>query len=110
MMKAVVKYGKGKGLVEIREVPEPKIKDDEVLIEVSDRGSGMTAEFIRDRLFRPFQTTKDMGMGIGAFECQQYVQQVGGSIEVQSQPDVGTQVRVRLRAVAELETLDGAVA
>jgi len=33
-MKAVVKYGKGKGLVEIREVPEPKIKDDEVLIEV----------------------------------------------------------------------------
>jgi len=33
-MKAVVKYGKGKGLVEIREVPEPKIKDDEALIEV----------------------------------------------------------------------------
>ena len=33
-MKAVVKYGKGKGLVEIREVPEPRIKDDEVLIEV----------------------------------------------------------------------------
>jgi L-iditol 2-dehydrogenase len=33
-MKAVVKYGKGKGLVEIREVPEPKMKEDEVLIEV----------------------------------------------------------------------------
>lgn len=33
-MKAVVKYGKGKGLVEIQEIPEPKIKDDEVLIEV----------------------------------------------------------------------------
>ena len=33
-MKAVVKYGKGKGLVEIREVPEPKVKEDEVLIEV----------------------------------------------------------------------------
>jgi L-iditol 2-dehydrogenase len=33
-MRAVVKYGKGKGLVEIREVPEPKMKDDEVLIEV----------------------------------------------------------------------------
>jgi L-iditol 2-dehydrogenase len=33
-MKAVVKYGKGKGMVEIRDVPEPKIKDDEVLIEV----------------------------------------------------------------------------
>ena len=33
-MKAVVKYGKGKGLIEIREIPEPKIKEDEVLIEV----------------------------------------------------------------------------
>jgi L-iditol 2-dehydrogenase len=33
-MKAVVKYGKGKGLVEIREVPEPRPKDDEVLVEV----------------------------------------------------------------------------
>src|SRR5512136_2454880 len=33
-MKAVVKYGKGKGLIEIREVPEPKMKDDDVLIEV----------------------------------------------------------------------------
>jgi threonine dehydrogenase-like Zn-dependent dehydrogenase len=33
-MKAVVKYAKGKGLVEIRDVPEPKVKDDEVLIEV----------------------------------------------------------------------------
>ena len=33
-MKAVVKYGKGKGLVEIRDVPEPTMKEDEVLIEV----------------------------------------------------------------------------
>lgn len=33
-MKAVVKYGKGKGLVEVREIPEPKIREDEVLIEV----------------------------------------------------------------------------
>jgi signal transduction histidine kinase len=73
----------------------------EALIEVTDRGSGMTAEFIRERLFRPFQTTKDTGMGIGAFECQQYVQQIGGGIEVQSEPNVGTSVRVKLRAVAE---------
>ena len=73
----------------------------EVLIEVSDRGSGMTAEFIRERLFKPFQTTKDTGMGIGAFECQQYVQQLGGGIEVHSEPGVGTRVRVQLRAVPE---------
>jgi putative PEP-CTERM system histidine kinase len=73
----------------------------EVLIEVSDRGSGMTTEFVREQLFRPFQTTKKTGMGIGAFECQQYVQQIGGSIGVQSELDVGTTVTVRLRAVSE---------
>ncbi|HSO48610.1 MAG TPA: ATP-binding protein, partial [Rhizobiaceae bacterium] len=70
-----------------------------VLIEVSDRGKGMTAEFIRDRLFRPFQTTKESGMGIGVFECHQYVQQIGGRMEVKSAVGEGTQVQVRLRGV-----------
>ena len=72
---------------------------EQVLIEVADRGRGMTPEFVRERLFKPFQTTKETGMGIGAFECQQYVQQVGGSIEVESSPEAGTLVRVRLRSV-----------
>ena len=44
----------------------------------------MTQEFIRDRLFRPFQTTKTAGMGIGAYESFQYVHELGGNIEVQS--------------------------
>jgi putative PEP-CTERM system histidine kinase len=72
---------------------------DGVFIDVEDRGKGMTPEFIRDRLFRPFETTKDSGMGIGAFECQQYVQRVGGRIEVESAPEQGTRMRIRLRAV-----------
>ena len=63
-----------------------------MLVEVTDQGKGMTPEFMRERLFKPFQTTKDTGMGIGAFECQQYVQQVGGRIEVQSAPGEGTRV------------------
>ncbi len=70
-----------------------------VTIEVTDRGKGMTAEFIRERLFRPFQTTKESGMGIGVFECQQYVQQMGGRIDVKSAPGEGTQITVRLPAV-----------
>jgi putative PEP-CTERM system histidine kinase len=72
---------------------------DGVFIDVEDRGKGMTPEFIRDRLFRPFETTKDSGMGIGAFECQQYVQRVGGRLEVESAPEQGTRMRIRLRAV-----------
>ncbi len=60
----------------------------------------MTPDFVRDRLFKPFQTTKDSGTGIGAYESQQYVKQLGGQIEVESAPDEGTCVRVRLRAVS----------
>jgi len=62
----------------------------DVFVEVHDTGCGMTSEFVRERLFRPFQTTKQNGMGIGAFEVQQYVRELGGRVEVESEPDVGT--------------------
>jgi len=73
---------------------------DVAVIEVRDQGKGMSADFIRDRLFKPFQTTKESGTGIGAYESQQYVAQIGGRIEVESAPERGTCVRVRLPAVA----------
>lgn len=72
---------------------------DEIVVEVIDQGVGMTQEFIRERLFRPFQTTKSTGMGIGVYECQQYVQRIGGRIQVDSTPGEGTRVRLYLRAV-----------
>ena len=56
-------------------------------IEVGDNGHGMTPEFVRDRLFKPFQTTKPTGMGIGAYESFQYVQELGGKISVESRPN-----------------------
>lgn len=83
---------------------------DEAMIEVSDRGKGMTAEFIRDQLFKPFHTTKATGMGIGVYECRQYVQQIGGRIEVQSAPGEGTRVRLHLRAVRSASAELGAAA
>ncbi|GAB4466257.1 MAG: PEP-CTERM system histidine kinase PrsK [Burkholderiaceae bacterium] len=64
------------------------------VVEVADQGAGMTAEFVRERLFKPFQSTKKAGMGIGAYESQQYVGSVGGRIEVDSAPGAGTTVRV----------------
>jgi putative PEP-CTERM system histidine kinase len=73
---------------------------DDAVIEVTDQGRGMEPEFVRDRLFKPFQTTKAGGMGIGAYESQQYVNEIGGQIVVASVPDAGTSVRVLLRPVA----------
>ena len=56
----------------------------------------MSAEFIRDRLFKPFETTKSTGMGIGVYESLQYIRSLGGDIEVESAPGAGTTVRVLL--------------
>jgi putative PEP-CTERM system histidine kinase len=63
---------------------------------VGDTGHGMTQDFIRDRLFKPFQTTKSAGMGIGAYESFQYVRELGGTIAVKSEPDQGTEVTLLL--------------
>lgn len=67
------------------------------VIEVVDSGIGMTEEFIRERLFRPFQTTKPQGMGIGMNESFQYVSAIGGRIVVESAVNAGTCFRVLLR-------------
>jgi putative PEP-CTERM system histidine kinase len=70
--------------------------DREGVVQIADNGAGMTPEFVRDRLFRPFQTTKKMGMGIGAYESMQYVKTLGGRITVESEPGQGTTVSVLL--------------
>jgi signal transduction histidine kinase len=71
------------------------------LVEVSDTGCGMNEEFLRDKLFRPFQTTKASGMGIGAYETAQYVREVGGRIEATSRPGSGTRIKIILPLYGE---------
>lgn len=63
-----------------------------VLVEVGDTGAGMSADFIQHRLFRPFNSTKTSGMGIGSYESFQYVKELGGSIDVKSEVGQGTVV------------------
>jgi putative PEP-CTERM system histidine kinase len=82
--------GEGKVSVQLRR------DADAAVIEVADSGIGMTQEFVRDRLFKPFQTTKPTGMGVGVYESSQYVAALGGRIVVDSAPNVGTRVRVVL--------------
>ncbi|MGB5605740.1 MAG: XrtA/PEP-CTERM system histidine kinase PrsK, partial [Gammaproteobacteria bacterium] len=75
--------------------------DNSASIIVEDSGCGMDAAFIRERLFRPFDTTKgDTGMGIGAYECREYIHSLYGNIHVASEPGEGTTVRITLPAQA----------
>jgi putative PEP-CTERM system histidine kinase len=68
----------------------------EAQVEIGDTGHGMTTEFVRERLFKPFQTTKRTGMGIGAYESHQYVQELGGRVLVDTTPGAGTRMRILL--------------
>ncbi len=70
--------------------------DARAIIEISDRGKGMSSEFIRDQLFKPFRTTKSSGMGIGAFESHQYINELGGRITVKSALGAGTRFTIFL--------------
>ena len=65
-----------------------------VALSVADNGCGMSPEFLRDSLFRPFQSTKSKGLGIGMFQARMVVEAHGGSIQVESETGKGTTVRV----------------
>jgi putative PEP-CTERM system histidine kinase len=64
--------------------------------EVADEGCGMTEEFIREKLFRPFVTTKKKGFGIGLYQCKQIVEAHGGNLQVRSEPGSYTRFMVCL--------------
>ena len=67
-----------------------------VFFSVSDTGVGMSPEFIQQKLFRPFATTKQRGVGLGLYTCREVVRANGGTIEVDSTEGFGTTFRVVL--------------
>ena len=69
-----------------------------VLVDIVDRGVGMSPEFVRDTLFRPFGTAKRGGTGIGAFQARELLREAGGDLVVMSRPGEGTTMRVVLPA------------
>ena len=56
----------------------------------------MSQEFVQQRLFKPFQSTKNKGLGIGLYQCKTIVEAHGGKIEVESDEDKGTTFRIAL--------------
>jgi len=72
-------------------------------IVIQDSGHGMDEDFIRNRLFKPFDTSKgNAGMGIGMYESQEFITQLGGHIHVESTPGEGTSVTLHIPAEAPL--------
>ncbi len=72
-------------------------RDDSAIVEVVDNGPGMDDHFIRERLFRPFESTKgSKGMGIGAYQAREFVRSAGGDVEVESGAGDGTRFRLVL--------------
>jgi putative PEP-CTERM system histidine kinase len=71
---------------------------DAVVITIADKGVGMDGDFIRNRLFQPFASTKPGGFGIGAFEARSLITAMGGRISVDSRPGRGTTFTILLPA------------
>jgi putative PEP-CTERM system histidine kinase len=71
---------------------------EEISVAIRDKGPGMNSDFVRNRLFKPFSSTKPSGFGIGAFEAHSLVTAMGGRIGVDSRPGEGSTFTIYLRA------------
>ncbi len=79
----------------------PERDQGEARIAVLDHGCGMSSEFVRARLFKPFASTKENGFGIGAFEARQLVGAMGGRLEVESREGEGSRFTIVLPLAVE---------
>jgi putative PEP-CTERM system histidine kinase len=67
-----------------------------IAISIADQGIGMDAEFVRNRLFQPFASTKDGGFGVGAFEARSLITAMGGRLTVESREGAGSRFTIHL--------------
>ncbi|MEJ5975726.1 XrtA/PEP-CTERM system histidine kinase PrsK [Novosphingobium sp. PS1R-30] len=74
--------------------------------DVVDSGTGMSPDFVRTKLFKPFFSSKTGGFGIGAFEARELVIAMGGRLEVESREGLGSRFTIRLPLTATSELFD----
>jgi len=80
-----------------------------VEVRIADTGEGMSPQFMRERLFRPFDSTKgSKGMGIGAYQVREYARLAGGDVEVESQTGAGTRFTIILPRCDAQQDANGA--
>lgn len=75
---------------------QTQASDGQVILSVRDTGCGMSGDFVRRKLFLPFQTTKKQGIGIGMFQTKAIVEAHGGTVQVESTLGKGSTFRVAL--------------
>ena len=85
------------GVIQVR----TENRGDRVVLSVTDNGCGMTPAFLKESLFRPFQSTKKKGLGIGLFQSRAIVQAHGGAIHVQTEVGRGTTFLISLPVATE---------
>jgi putative PEP-CTERM system histidine kinase len=71
-------------------------------IDVIDKGAGMTPEFVRDKLFQPFGSTKRDGLGIGAYQAREFLREAGGDLIVKSGARLGTTMSIVLPCITSI--------
>ncbi|MCD6228581.1 MAG: hypothetical protein J7K17_03815 [Candidatus Omnitrophica bacterium] len=82
----------GKGSLKI----SAESRDGYAYLYIKDTGCGMSNDFIKNRLFKPFNSTKEKGLGIGLYQCKTIIQAHQGDIEVESEINKGTTFKIKL--------------
>ena len=95
LLNAIQSLPKGQGAVEVTVSHEPRGK---IIASIRDTGCGIAPERL-ESLFRPFQTTKEKGLGIGLCHTRSIIEVHGGQIRIESQLNAGTKVEVELPTV-----------
>jgi signal transduction histidine kinase len=76
-----------------------------LIVDIIDRGPGMTAEFVRDTLFRPLTSGRPGGNGIGAWQARDLLRGAGGDLSVLSLKGLGTTMRISLPCAPEIDAI-----
>ncbi len=84
--------------------------DNAITVDVVDHGAGMSPAFIREKLFKPFVSSKSGGFGLGAFEARQLAEAMGGRVEAFSREGEGSRFRVTLPAAVTSQSRIGQAA